>query len=408
MKRAFFLYLIIFSFIVLSCQSSHTRTSGNGYIDKLQEKGKVVPDISCLKDPSKSYSLYLPSDYSAEKKYPLILAFDPHGSGNLPVEKYKSLAEQYGYVLMGSNNSKNGQPINETESIISSMFEEIRSRYSVDTSRIYLMGFSGGSRVASLIALYAGGIRGVIGCGAGFPGSDQPGRFRFDYIGLAGNADFNMNELINLDGQLEQANFRHSLVIFDGKHEWPPKEIMEKAFMWTDLCAMKDNLIPKNDRMIRDYQLAMEEKIRNEETKGEIYNKYNDLKQMIRFLDGLNNTEEIRKQLEETQSSPEFKKEMKNILLLKDKEIQEQQMFTENFYLENIEWWKKKITKYEIRSMNGKDQNDALMCKRIMSYLSLLAYMKYTGAINSGDKEKADFALKVYQVVDPENATKIR
>jgi hypothetical protein len=43
-----------------------------------------------------------------------------------------------------------------------------------------------------------------------------------------------------------------------------------------------------------------------------------------------------------------------------------------------------------------------------MSYLSLMAYMNYTHANSSGDKEKADFSLKVYRIVDPENAAKIK
>jgi predicted esterase len=407
-RNSFFPVLVIAAFFVLSCNSSQSRSSANNVNNTLQEKGKVIPDTSCLKDQTTRYSLYLPSGYTTDKKYPLILAFDPHASGNLPVEKYHELAEQYGYILMGSNNSKNGQRMAETQSMINSMFEEIRTRYSVDTSRIYLMGFSGGARIASLIALYAGGIRGVIGCGAGFPGSNQPGRFRFDYIGMAGNADFNMNELVSLDEQLEQQSFRHALIIFDGKHEWPEKETMEEAFFWTEFCAMKDNLVPKNKRMIEDYQRIMEEQIRKDETLGNIYKKSNDLKQLIRFLDGLSNLEEIRKQLKETQSSQEFIKAEKDILVLKEKEMQEQQMFAENFYLKDMDWWKNRITNYKLRITNKTDTNDVLMCKRVMSYLSLLAYMKYTGAINTGDKEKADFALKVYQTVDPENASKIK
>jgi len=404
-KQTFFPVLIIFLFLTLSCNSSQNKNSGN---NTSQEKGKVIPDISCLKDPAKSYSLYLPSYYSSEKKFPLILAFDPHGSGNLPVEKYHSLAEKYGYILMGSNNSKNGQPINETEAIVSSIFEEISTRYSVDTSRIYLMGFSGGARIASLVALYAGGIRGVIGCGAGFPGSNQPGRFRFDYIGLAGNADFNMNELVNLDELLEQQGFRHALIIYDGKHEWPAKEMMQNAFIWTEFCAMKDNLTPKNNGMIQDYQLIMEDQVMEDEVYGEFYTENHDLKQMLCFLDGLINTDVLRNKLKETQSSSEFKKEEKKILALKEMEMQEQQLLAENFYVKDIDWWKKKITDYGLRITNKKNPQDVLFYKRTMSFLSLLAYMKYTGAINSGDKEKADFALQVYQIVDPENAAKIK
>ena len=408
MRNSFSLVLVITAFFVLSCNSSQNRSSANNISTTLQEKGKVIPDISCLKDPTTRYSLYLPSGYTKDKKYPLILSFDPHASGKLPVEKYHALAEQYGYILMGSNNSKNGQPLTETQSMINSMFEEINTRYSVDTSRIYLMGFSGGARIASLIALYAGGIRGVIGCGAGFPGSIQPGQFRFDYIGLAGNADFNMNELVNLDEQLEQQGFRHALVIFDGKHEWPAKETLEKAFIWTEFCAMKDNLIPKNNRMIEEYHRTAEQQILKDKTSADIYAKYIDLKQLIRFIDGLSNTEDLKKQLNETQSSPEFKKAEKSILVLKEKESREQQMFSENFYMKDLDWWKKRITNYELRITNKTDKNDVLMCKRIMSYLSLLAYMKYTGAMNARDKEKAYFALEVYRIVDPENASKIK
>jgi hypothetical protein len=407
-RKPLFLVLVISAIIALSCNSSQNRISANTTNDTQQEKGKVIPDISCLKDPSIRYSLYLLSNYSAEKKYPLILAFDPQGNGNLPVEKYHELAEKYGYILMGSNNSKNGLPMNETEAIVSSLFEEIGTRYSVDTSRIHLMGFSGGARIASLVALYAGGIRGVIGCGAGFPGENQPGRFHFDYIGMAGNADFNMNELVNLDEQLEQQGFRHALIIFDGKHEWPAKEMMQNAFTWTEFCAMKDKLIPKNDGMIRDYQLLMEDQVLKDEVKGEIYSKYNDLKQMLRFLDGLSSTEYLRKQLQETQSSPEFKKAEKNMNALKEKEMKEQQMFAENFFLKDLDWWKTKITDYGLRITNKKNPENVLFCKRMMSYLGLLAYMKYTGAMNSGDKEKAGFALKVYQIVDPENAARIK
>ena len=84
------------------------------------------------------------------------------------------------------------------------------------------------------------------------------------------------------------------------------------------------------------------------------------------------------------------------------------QMFTDNFYLKDTEWWEKKITNYGLRITNGADQNDVLMCRRIVSYLSLIAYMNYTSANSSGDKEKADFAMKVYRIVDPENAARIK
>ena len=87
------------------------------------------------------------------------------------------------------------------------------------------MGFSGGARVASVLGFYQGGVAGVIGCGAGLPSTNQPVRFKPDFISIVGNADFNMNELIALDKQMDQANLTHALILFSGKHEWPPEGI---------------------------------------------------------------------------------------------------------------------------------------------------------------------------------------
>ena len=397
--------LIIF---ISSCSSGQNKTGQNIPGIKPADKGKVISGVVCLKDPSVSYALYLPSGYSQERKSPLILAFDPHGSGNLPLEQYKRLAEGYGYIMIGSENSKNGQQINETQAIINSLMEEIVLRYSVDTSRIYVMGFSGGARVASLVALYRGGIKGMIGCGAGFAGSDQPARFRFDYIGMAGNADFNMNELTGLDGQLEQANFRHVLIIFDGKHEWPPAETMEQAFIWNEFCAMKDGQIQKNPGMIGDFKNKMQYQLQKDDQNPGTVKKYADLLLMIRFLDGLTRVDTEKETLAKIATSEEFKKEEIKNSLARNKELQEQQMFSENFYLKDLNWWKKRITDYDLRITNGKDDDDVLMCKRIKGYLSLLAYMKYSSAIASGEHEKADFSLQVYRIVDPENAAKIK
>src|SRR5262245_2339531 len=72
--------------------------------------GRVVPDVKCAKDTSQSYALYLPSGYTPSRAWPVILGFDPGGRGTTPVERYQAAAEQYGYIVAGSNNSRNGAP----------------------------------------------------------------------------------------------------------------------------------------------------------------------------------------------------------------------------------------------------------------------------------------------------------
>src|SRR4051812_6142146 len=65
--------------------------------------GIVIPRVACLKDATQSYCLYLPSNYSSSKVYPILYFFDSHASGSLPVEKYHELAERYGFIIAGSN-----------------------------------------------------------------------------------------------------------------------------------------------------------------------------------------------------------------------------------------------------------------------------------------------------------------
>src|ERR1043165_3622499 len=57
--------------------------------------GQVIDKVVCKGDTSQSYALYLPSDYAEGKNVPVVFAFDPHGTGKLPVAKYKNLAEKY-------------------------------------------------------------------------------------------------------------------------------------------------------------------------------------------------------------------------------------------------------------------------------------------------------------------------
>src|ERR1051325_8239643 len=71
--------------------------------------GTVDPSISVLADPSNSYALYLPSTYPAQKRWPLLLVFDPFGRGETGVKLFHEAAEKYGFIVVGSNNSRNFQ-----------------------------------------------------------------------------------------------------------------------------------------------------------------------------------------------------------------------------------------------------------------------------------------------------------
>ena len=72
------------------------------------QTGIVLPDVHSIAQPEQTYALYLPSNYSAEHSWPIVYAFDPGARGNNPVELMRAGAQKYGYIIVGSNNSRNG------------------------------------------------------------------------------------------------------------------------------------------------------------------------------------------------------------------------------------------------------------------------------------------------------------
>ena len=106
--------LIPILFAILSCSSPSQETNEQPSAatahnwDSSFQKGVLMARIKCKSDTSLTYALYLPKRYTSFERSPVIFLFDPHGDGSLPIEKYKELAEKYGYILAGSNTSKNG------------------------------------------------------------------------------------------------------------------------------------------------------------------------------------------------------------------------------------------------------------------------------------------------------------
>jgi hypothetical protein len=266
------------------------------------------------------------------------------------------------------------------------------------------MGFSGGARIASMIGLYQGGVAGIIGCGAGFPSTDQNARFKPDYISIVGTADFNMNELINLDKQLDEEKFIHASIYFNGKHAWPPIEIMDNAFIWMEFCSMRKGEIQKNDSTILNFTQLQEKIIAQDKVIGDPLAEHNHLVNLIRFVDGLIPTEDYKKALADLESSSSYRIQQKKSFLLIGKEMKEQQELNNDFFSKDINWWRRKITNYNLRIKNGKNSTDVRMCKRLQSYLSLLSYMNYNRVSSSHDSVAANHAMEIYEIVDPENA----
>jgi hypothetical protein len=94
----------------------------------LQEK------VACRADPAQSYALYLPSSFDPERRWPVLFLFDPGARGAAGVEAFRPAAETFGWILVGSNNSRNG-PLEASVRAAHAVWTDVRERLPIDDRR---------------------------------------------------------------------------------------------------------------------------------------------------------------------------------------------------------------------------------------------------------------------------------
>ena len=208
-------------------------------------RGTLIEDVKCAADATQSYALYVPSTYAPDRPWSLLIAFHPGARGRLMVEKYQAAAEQYGYIVAGSNTSRNG-PWSVSMAAVQVMSVDLGQRFSIDLERVYLTGLSGGARVAMQVAL-GNKIAGVIASSGGYPDSQPRASVPFPVFGTAGTEDFNYIEMRLLDRKLTSP---HHLAIFSGGHTLPPDDVALEAIEWLELQAMKTGRRTRDNALV--------------------------------------------------------------------------------------------------------------------------------------------------------------
>jgi len=258
------------------------------------QTGVVLDQVVAANHPGQSYALYLPSNYSPDHSWPIVFSFDPSAYGKAPVELQKEAAEQLGYILAASNNSRNGPHGPQIEAA-NAMVQDVASRFPIDERRIYFAGFSGGARVAAMLAVSCQCTAGVLLNGAGFlSGTEPPRGSTFAVFSAVGDFDFNYAELIPLQDKLSQAGYPHWLRVFDGRHQWAPPEVMQEALAWFAVQAQKSHIAPRVGAFL-NAQFAKEvARAGSLEQAGDLFNAWRQNVQVAATFDGLEDVAAVR------------------------------------------------------------------------------------------------------------------
>lgn len=202
-------------------------------------QGVLLERVVCEGAHHYSYSAYIPTSYRPGTAAPVFLGISPVAVGRVPVMLFQEAAERHGWILVGSNDARNG-PIGPVREALNAVWQDVAARFSVDVPRSAVGGLSGGARMALDFLRSHPELRGLISMGAFGLGADGlAGLQPHAAVLLCGQEDFNHWELVEGAKALRTRGWRVWADRFPGGHDWPPAEVCGEALRFLELDAMQ-------------------------------------------------------------------------------------------------------------------------------------------------------------------------
>ena len=399
------IFLLLCLVAIVSCSGKKTESTKVDSVSEetsvpLEKAGHSFSNQPCQLDANLHYSVYYPTLFSSKEKFPILILFDPHGDPDLPLEKYKSLANDYDFILIASKESKNGNSAEQTANIIQSMLFQCRLLEKVDTNQIFAGGFSGGARVASMLALSSPSVKGLVVCGAGLPAGSWTGVPPHLVVGIAGNSDMNLSEILNFKTQDPRMMSRYQTIRFSGEHAWPPASVMENAFIAFTAIAQRDRFTEVNTKQLESglaFLKHQSDSISNVIEKVELY------KNMVKNFQGMLNTTQVETSLQKLMNSIEYKQALSVESEFKQIESKNRDYFLRALGAKDTLWWRTEFQRWESTNAGKSPQAFEDMKNRVRGVISLSTYMSLNRAISALHKEQSAYFSSIYRLVDPKN-----
>ena len=192
--------------------------AGDPATDLPHPLGQATGELKC---GDYHYFLYFPNSLRQGEKHPVVFVMSPGGGNPGNTGSYQPGAERNRWIIAVSKESKNG--FDKSGAVIDAMMAEVRKTLPIDEKRMYVSGFSGGSRMAYQVSASHKEIAGVIPCGAG----GSIGSAKQVAYGLCGSNCFNRGDMAR---SFKGMRGKDSVLrYFPGMHVWAGPVLLDDA-----------------------------------------------------------------------------------------------------------------------------------------------------------------------------------
>jgi hypothetical protein len=192
-------------------------------------------------DESIEWQVFVSAEYDPAKPAGLLVYVSPQNSGRIPRE-WEDLMTESNLIWIAANQS--GNKVDPRRRLVYSLLavSVIAREYRLDQSRIYISGFSGGGRIASIVAtsypdLFDGAI---YNCGVNFWDDMSPESLQTlkdnRFVFITGSEDFNRRDTKRVFKRYQKAGIRQLklMVIPHMGHSNPGKKDYAQAISFLD------------------------------------------------------------------------------------------------------------------------------------------------------------------------------
>ncbi|MEM7484621.1 MAG: alpha/beta hydrolase [Bacteroidota bacterium] len=396
-------YAILF-FATFLFQSAFTQ-------ELVLKKGKIIDSLVVNDTIPDTFSLYLPTNFTTTKKWPLLMVFDLDGKERQSMAMFLQAAEEEGYLLAAPKLSDT-VPLSNNMISASNVLNKISRILPVNKSRVYTAGISSGGRFANLVPIFIKDVAGTISAGASIANSDllNPKR-SFHFIGIIGKNDFNYTQMLNVEKVFDRFKFPNQILLYDEEQKWPDVKYFQKAMQLFTLSAMGKKLTPMDSSYIEKAfkeDLAKVNRLKNsnkllfaEQYMGEmmsIYGVHKNLDSLRQVQKNLRR-DRVFKGMRRAENATFFKES----LLKEDYQYYiEEDVVTHNF--NNLGWWNYQMTEIN-KFISASSIYERQMGNRLLGYVNALAednidMVKSEPLI---DEDALAFLYMLKTILEPEN-----
>jgi len=374
------------------------------------KKGIVTDSLIVANASNETFTVYLPTSYTTEKTWPIIVIFDSEGRGKIVTQLFKKIGEEQAYIIAASNNVSKDLDLLKNVEIGDRLIETVQAYFSIDKNAIYTTGSNAGAEAAMAVSAIRTDIKGVMAIGDFWINSEFLKKDKgYAFVGMIDYKDPDYYRLSDISNYISKIGYPSRIYSFTSAKEYPSADLIYSGISEFTLQRLKsDSTVNGNSaQKLFEHDLRIAENLRR---KLSFYEAYEFLDLMSQKFPVEGSQDIIREMQKEIKKNKIYRSQRRNFAKAITTENIKKSEFS--YYLaddlaqinfENLGYWNQQIKELE-ENKSSENIAEARMGYRLQGYLQNMAQLSLVQFEEQGSSiDLLVFTAVLQTIFDKEN-----